>query len=130
MESWLRAFCLISWLALSTFAFTVFFKPINRCSLTATQLALQMEGIDPRLKDSLASAIHFLEKNQSIEGASAELVVKAITDAFDKVMIADVFFKVHVRFVGLSFLLSGIFSLTMLLVFLGYMPFLVWHWLG
>lgn len=123
MESWLRAFCLISWLALSTFAFMVFFKPINRCSLTATQLALQMEGIDPRLKDSLASAIHFLEKNQSIQGASAELVVKAITDAFDKVMIADVFFKVHVRFVGLSFLLSGIFSLTMLLVFLGYMPF-------
>jgi hypothetical protein len=123
LDSWLRAVSLVLWLASSTFAFLFLFKPINRCSLTATQLALQMEGIDPQLKDSLASAIYFLEQNKTMEGASAELVVKAIADAFDKVMLADVFFKVHVRWVGVSFLVSGAFLFTMLLVFLGYMPF-------
>ena len=120
LDSWLRAVSLVLWLASSTFAFLFLFKPINRCSLTATQLALQMEGIDPQLKDSLASAIYFLDQNKTMEGASAELVVKAIADAFDKVMLADVFFKVHVRGVGVSFLVSGALLFAMLLVFLGY----------
>ncbi len=122
-ESWLRALGLILWLTISSLAFIFLFKPINRSSLTATQLALQMEGIDPRLKDSLASAIYFLEQSKSIEGASTELVVKGISDAFEKVVLADVFFKVQVRWVGISFLVSGAFSFAMLLVFLGCMPF-------
>jgi hypothetical protein len=122
-ESWVRALGLVLLLTISSLAFILLFKPVNRSSLTATQLALQMEGIDPQLKDSLASAIYFLDQSKSIEGASAELVVKSIGDAFDKVMLADVFFKVHVRWVGVSFLVSGAFSVAMLLVFLGYMPF-------
>ena len=123
LESWLRAVGLILWLAISTFGFLFLFKPVNRYSLTATQLALQMEGIDHGLKDSLASAVYFLDQNKSMEGASGELVVKSITDAFEKVMLGDVFFKVHVRWVGISFLLSGGFLIAILFVFLAYMPF-------
>ena len=123
LDSWVRAIDLVLWLTISTLGFLFLFKPINRSSLTAIQLALQMEGIDPRLKDSLASAVYFLEQNKSIEGSSEQLVVKSIADAFEKVMFGDVFFKVHVRWVGISFLLSSAFLITVLLVFLGYMPF-------
>jgi|GEM_PF-396750 len=123
LDSWARAVDLVLWLAISTIGFLFLFKPINRSSLTAIQLALQMEGIDPRLKDSLASAVYFLDQNKTIEGASEQLVVKAIADAFEKVMFGDVFFKVHVRWVGISLLVSGAFLFTMLLIFLGYMPF-------
>lgn len=123
MESWLRALLLISWLTISSLSFFILFKPVNRGALTPTQFALKMERLHPGLSDSLASAIYFLEHKKSIDGASPEFVVNAVSEAFEKVMDTNVFFRGHVRWVGASFLFSGAVWVLLLVGFFGYLPF-------